>query len=82
MQAPDLAWATFLLAGWLSLYHESARTGRDPCLSNARDAEHPHWGLLPLIQVALPVLPISSGGKDEREEQGDHSRMVKCNGLE
>lgn len=75
-------WHGLLLAGWLSLYHGSARTGRDPCLSNARDAEHPLWGPLLLIQVALPVVPISNGGKDEREEQGDHSRMVKCNGLE
>jgi len=69
---PDLARANFLLAGSFGLYHGSARTGMDQCLSSTSDAacpclgpgaggsgdpQHPH------------TVPNSDGGKAGRGEQ-------------
>lgn len=51
VQVPDLARASFLLAGWFSLKDSSARAGSNQGVSNARDVKHPCWGPLPVAQV-------------------------------
>lgn len=72
VQVPDLARANFLLAGSLGLYHGSARTGTDQCLSNASDAHCPCLGLLPVVQVTSSTrawFPTAMVGRLEEESR-------------
>lgn len=80
VQVPDTAQANFLLAGPLRVYHGTARTGMDPCLSSASDADCPCWGPLPVAQVTPStqsgVLTAMVGWLEE--ERG--CLQVKCTG--